>query len=1218
MCSGACVGFAVGIALRSVKCAGNPANAGGTAEAASFVPKFGEERRFLLRKEIIMANLRARSLCAVLVISFLFQMLLLPGCSKSGSVSQESSAPSDTLPDSGTEKASENEPETVPELGTESTPSETAFIPVNPPESSEPDTAETPAESDHQDDYGKDICLTEGFTDRFVTDADSAIQAAADAAPVLGLQDAEEELAVQSINTVDDVTYYRMQQYYEGIPVYGRTLTLAAEESGAAVLLSSNYTSISGNSVIGSISPETAAQSLRDYFLDESVLYCEEPDESNLVYFDLDEEPARLAYLIRVITSQCFYDVILDAADGRVLLSDCLLRSIDAEVVSEDGSVATTGWLTDYDIFELKNNNYHISVFDVHEQNLFVEAAETVSKRPKEKDQLYSDLTEYGLSVLRSEDNRFNTDAVRLLDITKRISDYYREVLGDIGFDSVHVGIHYSVVKNACGGSESVDGKQQAIILIGTKTGTQSPGLIAHEYSHGVFHKINDVSGTKYSFMTRAINEAYSDIIGELIESEITGNDPDWCMRCDSISLYRDMIGSEETKRFYSELNPEEQEKYIYHADQYREGMDGHYASTFLSHAAYLMWNGIDGTESKRIGSHLLAKLWYRSLYLLHTDTTFEQFANAVILTAEQMQREGRLTPNQIRCITEAFHAVGLAEDMEDPTEASYVTVNSQSTVLVSAPGQTGRFEYYGNYQLTVETLNLGSRTASEYLTVDVSDENGYALTLPEGQYRLTVRDNAENGSPNAFSKTVRVVPFRNDGQTGSGTKLYFYTDFRAAVNLAAEYLELIEQYEQEYGVCCAYPFRAGEPESAYAPVGLLYAELMDFDGNGVEELCLTVCTVNVYNGETGTGKSAYYYKGYRMDIWGISDGRLQKLYSEQPNENLDSGEYSFDCISKNEQTYLIRNYPPQLIENHELDVCWEILSLNQGNFERLSCFGCTVLPDFNGQSFYMADEQLCSEEDFYKRSDEWSGSDSSTIGSLSLSADAYTDCVLAVKNVLRGRMGEQSLNLEEDLAAVLPYAPYLFILKKTAFEEHAWNYDHGVLFDADQDGRMELFLLYSKNDMQIVGAVYRIGQNGLEAVIPEKELSWIAGGGPNAGIGVLQTEEGAFYACYGGYAEEFAGGHNWYLYSMTPGYPLQDFISYQWVQDYSFDPVTYEPIIYGTNYTITRNGTEISKESYDQWEASLDHSLMIGFGAETLGELCAEICGVPVAPLPN
>ena len=43
-----CVGSAVGIALRSVECAGFPANAGGTAEAASFVPRSGEEGRFLM------------------------------------------------------------------------------------------------------------------------------------------------------------------------------------------------------------------------------------------------------------------------------------------------------------------------------------------------------------------------------------------------------------------------------------------------------------------------------------------------------------------------------------------------------------------------------------------------------------------------------------------------------------------------------------------------------------------------------------------------------------------------------------------------------------------------------------------------------------------------------------------------------------------------------------------------------------------------------------------------------------------------------------------------------------------------------------------------------------------------------------------------------------------------------------------------------------------
>ena len=46
----------MGIALRSVECAGSPANAGGTAEASSFVPDFREERLFYFGHEIAAAR----------------------------------------------------------------------------------------------------------------------------------------------------------------------------------------------------------------------------------------------------------------------------------------------------------------------------------------------------------------------------------------------------------------------------------------------------------------------------------------------------------------------------------------------------------------------------------------------------------------------------------------------------------------------------------------------------------------------------------------------------------------------------------------------------------------------------------------------------------------------------------------------------------------------------------------------------------------------------------------------------------------------------------------------------------------------------------------------------------------------------------------------------------------------------------------------------------
>ncbi len=85
------------------------------------------------------------------------------------------------------------------------------------------------------------------FTDRKIEDADEAILAVQDVAKDLGFTNATDELSVVSTNTVDELTYYRLQQNYQGIPVYGSTFVVVADENGEAKGLSSNVSDVDTN-----------------------------------------------------------------------------------------------------------------------------------------------------------------------------------------------------------------------------------------------------------------------------------------------------------------------------------------------------------------------------------------------------------------------------------------------------------------------------------------------------------------------------------------------------------------------------------------------------------------------------------------------------------------------------------------------------------------------------------------------------------------------------------------------------------------------------------------------------------------------------------------------------------------------------------------------------------------------------------------------------------
>lgn len=103
------------------------------------------------------------------------------------------------------------------------------------------------------------------FTSVKVTDSDSAIAAAQEAAENSGLGSAGNELSVININTIDGVTYYRLQQNYKGIPVYGRTFIVSADDLGNTQSLVTNGINIDNVDTSKSIHLEEAKAIIKNY-----------------------------------------------------------------------------------------------------------------------------------------------------------------------------------------------------------------------------------------------------------------------------------------------------------------------------------------------------------------------------------------------------------------------------------------------------------------------------------------------------------------------------------------------------------------------------------------------------------------------------------------------------------------------------------------------------------------------------------------------------------------------------------------------------------------------------------------------------------------------------------------------------------------------------------------------------------------------------------------
>lgn len=292
----------------------------------------------------------------------------------------------------------------------------------------------------------------------------------------------------------------------------------------------------------------------------------------------------------------------------------------------------------------------------------------------------------------------------------------------------------YDNGENARGGVANGAG----VVSVGWDTGVECVDTIAHEYTHFVSRNIVNWNGNDE---TGAMNEAMSDLFGELIEAAIKSSeakesiDPDW------VHGRRNM------------RNPSQNRYPAKVTDTNKSGEDfSHGYSTVITHAAYLMWNGMDGTNSKKVNPTDLAKLWYRAMLMMPADCDFNDCRQLVELAATSME----LTTEQIACVSEAFDAVGITGTSEESFDALY---NLALDSTLSVYGGDG--ELYDNYTLKItgNTIIYGpvlEKVDSSYnRTRIVTTSEPYELDLPQGVYVFTISDNANPSATNRFTVCV-------------------------------------------------------------------------------------------------------------------------------------------------------------------------------------------------------------------------------------------------------------------------------------------------------------------------------------------------------------------------------------------------------------------------------------------------------------------------------
>lgn len=591
---------------------------------------------------------------------------------------------------------------------------------------------------------GDYVSIDGNFSSVQITDTMSAIETVDSIGGLLGISYAKDNLIEQSVASLDGDTFYRLAQIYEGIPVYGKSIIVSANDTGNSLSLTSNYCSIKDFNITPNIGADEITKLAQEYIKSQIGNYGNYSIISSgleLIIYMIDNQPI-LSYYINIAGTSSESDLliaqelILNANTGIVLKNSDTINFISRSDEFAGQLVNHQIPYEDIDnIYYMKDSNRNITVYDGAGQYEWYDSNNRIN-------------------IKWSDESSPNESAVDAMANLIQVFTYYKDNLERNSFNNkgedIDAFVNVSSYKDTMGNinikydnafySNSPGGKVLAFLVMsdGSEEYSAYIDIVAHEFTHGVVAEAARQSNGE----SGALSEAYADIIGLCIKASVMEKDIDW---------YISKIRSINTLTA----------KYNYHYVNYDPDIDCHYNSTIISYAAYLMWNGIDGNGSISINNaDILAKLWYRSLLLLPEDATISQCRTAVELASKQLLKKGILNQSQVECVSRAFDEVGIAK----PSGGKSVSESFSLYVY------DYNIDLYDNYSVSIEGYFLANTLETYSNTFIVDTNEPVQLELNQGIYCAIISDLSNSSLP--VNQTFRIV------KNAEANELKINTDF--------------------------------------------------------------------------------------------------------------------------------------------------------------------------------------------------------------------------------------------------------------------------------------------------------------------------------------------------------------------------------------------------------------------------------------------------------
>lgn len=630
------------------------------------------------------------------------------------------------------------------------------------------------------------------YTDRIVNDAVSAMEALKDMQGVIGCENADAEFTTPEISQTQDYNYYRFEQQYESYPVYGRTAILSTSKQGNVNLVTGNYRKLGDMDLKVQVTLEQAAEAVQQHMMQTI-----EVEDTSIVPFVISEGLCIYSYSeIPVLTWKVYgsygneailYFVAADdgsiiAVQNAIPADETYGTGVDengnerefATKQLEEGTYVLRNEERKFTFYNANGGNTKVvngflsewDSDDFYEMDTIVSTESGVRyklcKNGKEGE--YYAEVEIGTNRIRLYENEelISDDAVLVQDIrydllekveeptdadnvwedAKAVSlaanvqdawDFYNQMYGRQGYDNQNspMQLVYNDLKGLTGNPDNSFsstfwfGKNSNSVLRFGANRELTHDLIGHEYTHSNIRFICQLDMQLHE--TGAIEEGICDVFGELIEDYADGtldNSNDWLHNTRNL---RNPGGSE------PDPLPE-----VYKGSHWADSDDAdyfaHHNSTVISHAMYLISEGIDGrTDCEGIGNRDLAYLLYYTLHAMPMDTDFSQLAGIMIQVAGNMKSDGYLNARQLRCVYESLAECGIL-----PT----YRVDEQAELIFYDADRQPVSEYaigIGDISIQENGANL---LYGSYDMVNVNSSEAFRLNLTENKmYHLIVHD---------------------------------------------------------------------------------------------------------------------------------------------------------------------------------------------------------------------------------------------------------------------------------------------------------------------------------------------------------------------------------------------------------------------------------------------------------------------------------------------